>query len=469
MNWRGLPQFLLIALISLILSLESDCGLFAQSNLPGKQRLNRDRLVRPNLQVQQLSPKLEQILKDWSQASDKIQKLQGSHSRWVYNHTFEIEKQASGVFYFESPDKGRIDIVGQSKPFRAPRRKFNNGKPDSKNGKVYQFKSDLKETWIADGRNIKKIDEKIKTVEVFPIPPESQGKNIMDGPLPFLFGMPPEKAKRRFRFVLLGESETKVWLQIWPKLQQDRANWKQAKVILLKPSYLPDAVQLIDPAGTSETDYRFNALVVNKPRTLWNKLIGSRHWTNPKLTGYQVNINEPKTLRNEQNANPPNMQKRQLQPAVPSVVGLNYDEAKRAIFNAGYYVKFEHGTPTANRNQVWRVEAQSPRQSTPLAKRKTVTLLIMPPKRKEDRHAVPPLLRVWHIDAKKTLTDLGYQVSLLPGTRTEDKKLLYRVQSQTPLPNEPLPKGQKVTLRLFNKPNKPASSIAQKSNGRTRK
>jgi TIGR03009 family protein len=466
MNWRGLPQLLLIALISLNPNLGFDSKLFAQSNPSGRQRLKRDRLQGIGLQVQRLSPELERILREWSEASNRIQKLQGSHSRWVYDHTYEVEKQASGIFYYESPDKGRIDIVGQNKPFPGLRRKFKNMKPDNKNGKVYQFKPDLNVIWIADGGNIKQIDSKLKTVEVFPIPPESQGKNIMDGPLPFLFGMPPEKAKQRFRFVLLGESETKVWLQIWPNFQQDRANWREAKVILHKPSYLPEAVQLIDPAGTTETDYRFHALSVNKPRTLWNKIIGSRDWTNPKLSGkYETHINEPKPTRNEQNRNLLNRQQRQQQPTVPSVVNLNYDEAKRAIRNAGYYVKFEHGTPTANPNQLWRVEAQSPRQGTPLQKRKTVTLRIMPPRRREDRHTVPTLLGVGYEEAEKKLNDAGYKFIHKHGSKTTNKELIHKVQYQNPLPNEPLSKGEKVTLYLFYKP----ASTAQKNNRRSSK
>ena len=468
MNRRGFLQRHLMALMFLVLfgPLGFDSKLFAQANRPAERQRDRKRLNRLELQVQRLTPELEKILKEWSEASDKIQELEGKHTRWKYNHTWEVEEQAVGSFYYKTPDKGRIDIRGLRKPIKDGRKKFKNGKFDKKNGKMYQFKNSSSTIWIADGGNIKKIDKKLKTAEIYPIPPGKQGKNIMDGPLPFLFGMPPEKAKKRFRFKLLGKKDEKIWLQIWPNLQQDRASWKEAKIILLKPSYLPLAVQMIDPAGTTETTYQFHALSVNKPRTLWKKLVGGRDWTNPKLTGYQININEPPTVRNEQNRNPQNRQKRQFQPAVPSVVGFNYDDAKRVIFKAGYYVKFEHGTPTAQRDQFWRVEAQYPRQATPLQKRKTVTLLIMPPLRQEDRHFVPPLLGVWHEDARKKLTDLGYLVRLLPGSRTESKKLLYRVQSQTPLPNEPFPERQKVTLRVFNKP--ASASTAQKSKGRSR-
>jgi TIGR03009 family protein len=286
-----------------------------------------------------------------------------------------VEQQAVGSFYYEAPDKGRIDITGLSKPSKLSRGKFKNGKRDKNNGKVYQFKNSLSQIWIADGRNIKQIDEKRKTIELFPIPPGKRGKNIMDGPLPFLFGMPPEKAKKRFRFKLLSESKTKVWLQIWPNFQQDRKNWKEAKVILLKPSYLPEAVQMIDPTGTTEIVYRFHSLSVNKPRTLWKKLIGGRHWTNPKFSGkYTTNINEPQTARNEPNRNPQSRQKRQLQPAVPSVVGMWFKDAENVLIRAGYQVITLRGSRTANKKWIHRVESQSPLSNKPFSKEQKVTI-----------------------------------------------------------------------------------------------
>ena len=68
MNRRRFLQLLLISLLSLIGQLEFDCRLFAQSNQPAGQRLNRKRLERPELQVPRLTPELETILKDWSEA-----------------------------------------------------------------------------------------------------------------------------------------------------------------------------------------------------------------------------------------------------------------------------------------------------------------------------------------------------------------------------------------------------------------
>jgi len=69
----------------------------------GKQDpLPSGRLPRPepnvDLRVEKLPPKLEQILKEWENASSRIRTLEGKHYRWVYDLTFNVEKRAEGVF-----------------------------------------------------------------------------------------------------------------------------------------------------------------------------------------------------------------------------------------------------------------------------------------------------------------------------------------------------------------------------------
>ncbi|HSG73234.1 MAG TPA: hypothetical protein VLA12_22655, partial [Planctomycetaceae bacterium] len=57
-----------------------------------------------------IDPQLAQILKTWENKTSGITKLSGTHRRFVYDFVFEVEKRADGKFYYESPDKGRIDI-----------------------------------------------------------------------------------------------------------------------------------------------------------------------------------------------------------------------------------------------------------------------------------------------------------------------------------------------------------------------
>ncbi|HEY4258735.1 MAG TPA: hypothetical protein VGM98_01190, partial [Schlesneria sp.] len=57
-----------------------------------------------------ISPELEDLLKQWELKSSLIKVLKGEHQRTVYNLVFEVEQRANGVFYLETPDKGRIEL-----------------------------------------------------------------------------------------------------------------------------------------------------------------------------------------------------------------------------------------------------------------------------------------------------------------------------------------------------------------------
>ena len=312
------------------------------------------------LHVEAVSPELDAILKKWEQASGRIQSLQGKHYRWVYDLVFNIEKRSQGVFYYRAPDKGRIDFKGRKPaPGEVSRR------IDPKTGKPFEIRPDHDEIWICDGTAIWQINEKQKTAERFEIPPEHRGRNIMDGPLPFLFGMPAEKAKKRYSFKLLKETDTEIWLQVTPRWQQDAANYRQAYIILDKGTYLPKAVRLIDPAGTKETVFRFEDLKVNPKENIFHKLLPGRDPFHPNLRGYRIatrSVQPRKTANGQQ--------------TVPSVVGFNWQQATTLLKQCGYVVKCQRGIPANRKELVYVVYKQEPAPRTPLPKGSVVVLTL---------------------------------------------------------------------------------------------
>ena len=58
-----------------------------------------------------LDPVLEDLLAQWSKASQEIKRLEGEHTRIVYDSLFETERKSRGKFYYEKLDNGRIEIV----------------------------------------------------------------------------------------------------------------------------------------------------------------------------------------------------------------------------------------------------------------------------------------------------------------------------------------------------------------------
>jgi TIGR03009 family protein len=216
--------------------------------------------------VEDLSPELEKILKSWEQTTSQFKKMTGEFSRFKYDKTFEVEWRAEGKFAYEAPDKGNYELRGLE-----PRKDKNGQLEESQkigsDGKTpYTLKADSPERWVCTGKEVIKINEKEKTYEKLAIPPDSQGENIMDGPLPFLFGMKADQAKRRYRLSLnKSSSKAEIWLNVLPRWPKDSANWIKATVIIEAGTFKPRAVKLLDPTG-AESVHVFKNVEVNPKR-----------------------------------------------------------------------------------------------------------------------------------------------------------------------------------------------------------
>jgi TIGR03009 family protein len=364
MNRRRLLKIFLAALSGLFSWNLTD--LFAQSRRLLDSQRKRKRLQSPQLRVKKLSPELEQILVEWAAASGNIRKLRGEHQRLVYNLVFEVENRAQGKFYYEAPDKGRMDLRGMKIPKDATTRK------KGKSGKPFQIESDHPERWICNGSDIRQINDVEKTVEIFPIPPDARGVNIMDGPLPFLFGLPPEKAKRRFELKLVenssyGKITHFVHLHVKPRWESDARNWQEAEVILDKrQQYLPFAVKLIDPGGNLETIFKFSKFKINKRDSIFGK--GP---FKPLLRGYKIKVNEPEMPVQRVVQRNPNL--------MPRLTGLPAEAAKTLLQKLGYDkedIEWRRGDPATKKKLVYVVYKQFPKPETQLDKSKPIYLLV---------------------------------------------------------------------------------------------
>ncbi|MBI3864202.1 MAG: hypothetical protein HY290_20145 [Planctomycetia bacterium] len=223
------------------------------------------KLSRPEAQemrVEKISPELEAVLKEWERQTSQFKKLAGSFSVFQYDPTFEIERRGEGTFVHEAPDKGNYERKG------AVIAKGEKSKKKGKDGERYTLQALDPERWVCNGKEIIRIDEKEKSYEKIPIPPEAQGQKIIEGPLPFLFGMKAEDAKKRYKMKLLKREETQIWLEVIPVRRSDASNWDKAIVIIDARKFVPNAVQLFDPTG-SETVHVFKDVEINPKREWW--------------------------------------------------------------------------------------------------------------------------------------------------------------------------------------------------------
>jgi TIGR03009 family protein len=315
------------------------------------------------MRVDEVSPRLDEILNGWARASAGIKKLEGRHNRFVYDTTFKTEKRTEGYFYFEAPDHGRIDFnTVEIHPGDV-------GREDPVTNERYRLESDRPQIWIVDGEKVLHIDPVEKTADVLTIPPEQRGQAITEGPLPFLFGLPAEQAKQRFQLELLGENfgkHNEIRLLVRPRREEDAANWSQAMVQLNRSTYLPTAVQLTDPAGTSITSYVFTEPRINQPEPLIG--IFKKDPFKYPLRGYKLQVDQNMQLPAQAQAPvigpaanaPPGRIAAAAGIPVPSVVDMNHKEASQVLAKEGFSVKIKRGAKPPTQKMLYHVQEQRP-------------------------------------------------------------------------------------------------------------
>ncbi|MBD3673326.1 MAG: hypothetical protein HUJ26_07345 [Planctomycetaceae bacterium] len=327
---------------------------------------------------QPINPQLLQVLKDWEQKTQDYKKLSGGHRRFVYDSVFQVEKRSDGDFYYEAPDKGRIDIKQVEIPAGAKSQKLN------KQGKPYSLQSDIPEKWICDGKQIAQANDERKEYMIHNIPPQDQGINIMDGPLPFLFGLPAEKAVERYDFTLLPQTnERSVWLKVLPRRKQDAVNWKEAEVILDRKTYLPIAVKLVNPAGTTETVYSFRDLKINEhaiisnifgrgnPFDIKRVLRGYKEIKQAQAKGAIPQNGVPKQAQPDPQPQPRPQPKNNVagEPQgkpMPNTVNAEWKKVQAFFEKEGFEVEFQRAGPAPSKELVFRVARQEPAAGTPV-------------------------------------------------------------------------------------------------------
>jgi TIGR03009 family protein len=395
--------------------------------------------------------RLNQLLTQWSQSSGRIQKLQGNHHRFVYDQVFQVEKRAEGVFYYEGPAKGRIDL----KPVDVQGQK---ARRVGKDGKAYELKPDNAQRWICDGERIWQIDDATKQIDIYPIPPGQQGANIMDGPLPFLFGMPPDKAKARYSLTLIKEDAGYADIVAKPKRPEDAANWSEAKIRLDTRLFIPQAVQLIAPAGNLETVYTFDLsnlkIADNTGRDDFKGgfiriLFPEEDPFHPEIPkAYKVKVHQPVETNVEQPAN-----------VVPQVVNFPWKDAGALLEKAGCQVEYLRGPAPPRPQLEYIVAGQEPPAGTPLKPGLVVKLTVF------DKAPAPPVGilmpnvtgQYWKkageaLTAAGITEAAGFTVKYEPGAAPPTEKQLYEVYEQTPQPGQAVPAGSEITLRVYNAP-----------------
>jgi TIGR03009 family protein len=211
---------------------------------------------------------LDRVLKAWEQKSKDIKTFDASFKRWEYDPVLAeydralAAKQNSdpeaavnidlGIVKYATPDKGVFQVLSTEGP----------------DGKIKPIEPDRADHWICDGKSVYQYVPSRKQLVERKLPPEMQGKAIVDGPLPFLFGADSQKLRQRYWIRIVPpppNNSNVVCLEAFPRYQQDAANFRAATLMLNVPEMTPNALQILQPNGKSHTSYIFYGVVFNDP------------------------------------------------------------------------------------------------------------------------------------------------------------------------------------------------------------
>jgi TIGR03009 family protein len=211
------------------------------------------------------------LLEYWQTQNARVQTFSCRFTRYTYDNVFgppsDPKLIAEGVVRYAAPDKGEFQVT-----------RLAEFTPPAEPGKrpTYPWKKEAElEHWLCDGNSVFQLDNKTKTLIELRLPPELRGKDIADGPVPFIFGANRSKIEARYwlREVLpqtqpAPDRKQEFCLEAYPRRRNDAGNFQRVMLILDGRTFLPKAMQVFPPAYDGKTNlsrevYTFTAHHVN--------------------------------------------------------------------------------------------------------------------------------------------------------------------------------------------------------------
>lgn len=233
---------------------------------------------------------LDEILNYWEFKTSQIERYRCNFKRYEYemtrrvtptnqtNYEFVNKTYTEGKIQYAAPDKGLFKA--ETIKHRTPPRQAG-GPP------VWQDQVDgPREHWVCDGESIFEFNHPDKQLVVRPLPPEMKGKQIAEGPLPFMFGAKAEQIKSRFwvHVITPKNAQNEFHLEAMPKTFQDAQNFRMLHIIIDGGDFLPKAMVLFH-RNNAKTTFLFEQREVNWNITLAALNIFRRDFYEPSLPG----------------------------------------------------------------------------------------------------------------------------------------------------------------------------------------
>jgi TIGR03009 family protein len=216
--------------------------------------------VGPPFQLNELEQQFVlQTLQMWEQESSQINTFNAESERWEYDAVFGPGAntpmiKSMGSLSFSKPDKGSFRI---EKINRWTKKDPQSTAADAPGDWAHQ-PEEIGEHWVCDGKAIYEYQHRDKQLVVTTIPPDMRGQNIVEGPLPFLFGAKADRLISRYWIRVARSTETEIWLEAYPRWPSDAANYNSVDVMLDRKTMQPKGIQVNLPGGQQRHTYIFN-------------------------------------------------------------------------------------------------------------------------------------------------------------------------------------------------------------------
>jgi TIGR03009 family protein len=198
--------------------------------------------------------KMELLLHEWEQNSSQLKTLDVRIYRVVDTPGWGDPDYYEGRALFKSPNLAFIDFrkikVENKQPLHDPQKK--NAWISTPNERI-----------VCTGTEVWQYDCDTQQIFIYPLEKDEQKKAVEEGPLPFLFNMHAEDAKRRYQMTLMSEDDKGFGISIKPKLKEDLDSFSFAFVRLDRDLLLPLRIVLVSPDGKSTSDYQLSQMVRN--------------------------------------------------------------------------------------------------------------------------------------------------------------------------------------------------------------
>jgi TIGR03009 family protein len=186
------------------------------------------------------------LLDKWESYSTKITSLDVEFERVDMAQKWG-KQQFKGRAMFKSPDLACLEFT-KIKLDQGGREIMTVGK-DGKPAKATE--PEPTERIVCTGKEVLQYTWDDRKIFVFPLDKQVRQKALQQGPLPFLFNMKAEDAKKRYAMTLVNQDAREYLIEIIPKEDIDKESFVQAFLWLSKETFLPNQLRLY-PEGKKE-------------------------------------------------------------------------------------------------------------------------------------------------------------------------------------------------------------------------